>query len=105
MGMGLFYVTVFGFFSVMGMGQVIGDFALFLRGVPGKVTFLMWCFCGAVVVNCVSPVEGSNRIVWRLKTRHEFEVYFSRLMWKSRRRRFRFGNGALKDSRVSDSLG
>jgi hypothetical protein len=54
----------------------IGGFAVFFRGVAGKAVFLMWCFCGEVMVNCVVVVEKRHHVSWRLKTCHELEVYF-----------------------------
>jgi hypothetical protein len=44
MGMRLFYVTVFVFFSPDGGGVEIEGFAVFLRGVLEKPAFFMWCF-------------------------------------------------------------
>jgi hypothetical protein len=51
MGIGLFYVTVFVIF-LWGRGRPAGGgFAVFLRGVLGKVAFFMWCFCGEGMVD------------------------------------------------------
>jgi len=51
--MGLFYVTVLGFFFWEGDGLAIAGFAVLFEGVLGNAAFLMWCFCGEVVVGCV----------------------------------------------------
>jgi hypothetical protein len=76
MGMGLFYVTVFAFFFRGGGGTGTAGFAVFLRGVMGKGAFLVWCFAGELVVNCAFIVERRHRGAWRLKTCHDFEIYF-----------------------------
>jgi hypothetical protein len=62
MGMRLFYVTVFAFFSWGGDGALIGGFAVFLRGVLGKVVSLMWCFCGESMVDCAAIVERRHHV-------------------------------------------
>jgi hypothetical protein len=36
----------------------------------------MWCFCGESMVDCVVIVERRHHVATRLKTCHEFEVYF-----------------------------
>ena len=58
------------------MGRRLGFLRCFLRGVVGNVAFLMWCFCGEVMVVCVVVVESRHHVAQRLKTCHEFEVYF-----------------------------
>jgi hypothetical protein len=60
MGMGLFYVTVFGFFfGVVGRSRFM-DFRVFLRGVLQKVRVWMWCFDGETVVAGVADVEAKQ---------------------------------------------
>jgi hypothetical protein len=76
MGMRLFYVTVFVFFLGGGGGVAIGRFAVFFKGGSGKTAFFMWCFCGESMVDCVVMVERRHHVLERLKTCHEFEVYF-----------------------------
>jgi hypothetical protein len=72
MGMALFYVTVFLFFS----GCRDGRFCCVFGGVLGKVRVLMWCFAGEFVVNRVISVGRRHHVAWRLKTCHSFEIYF-----------------------------
>jgi hypothetical protein len=36
----------------------------------------MWRFCGESMVDCVAIVERRHHVAERLKTCHEFEVYF-----------------------------
>jgi hypothetical protein len=62
----------------------------------------MWCFCGEVMVDCVVIVERRHHVVWRLKTCHEFEVYFLVRCGKQWGRA-RFGKGTPKDSTESNS--
>jgi hypothetical protein len=54
------------------------------------------------MVDCVVIVEKRHHVAERLKTCHRFEVYF-RVPRGNQRWRFRFGNGAPKGSRGSDS--
>jgi hypothetical protein len=70
--MSLFFVI---FFWERGRAAV-GDFAVFLRGVLGRVAFFMWCFCGEGMVDCVVIVERRHHVAERLKTCNQFEVYF-----------------------------
>jgi hypothetical protein len=76
MGMRLFYVTVFVIFFWERGRAAVGGFAVFLRGVLGKVAFFMWRFCGESMVDCGAIVERRHHVAERLKTCHEFEVYF-----------------------------
>jgi hypothetical protein len=103
MGMRLFYVTAFVIFFWERGRTAGGSFAVFLRGVLGKAAFFMWCFCGESMVDCVVIVERRHHVAERLKTCHEFEVYFGSGVEKQRWR-FRFGNGAPKDPRGAHSL-
>jgi hypothetical protein len=36
----------------------------------------VWCFDGEFVVECVAEMDWKQRAFWRLKMRHEFELYF-----------------------------
>jgi hypothetical protein len=103
MGMRLFYVTVFVIFFWERGRAAVGGFAVFLRGVLGKVAFFMWRFCGESMVDCGAIVERRHHVAERLKTCHEFEVYFGSGVEKQRWR-FRFGNGAPRDPRGAHSL-
>jgi hypothetical protein len=49
---------------------------VFFEGGLEKAAFLMWCFCGESMVDCVAIVERRHHVAKRLKTCHEFEVYF-----------------------------
>jgi hypothetical protein len=60
MGMGLFYVTVFGFFFVGGVGGLVLWFTAFLRGVLEKEGVWVWCFDGESVVECVADVVAKQ---------------------------------------------
>jgi hypothetical protein len=60
MGMGLFYVTVFGFFSCVVGRDGFRDFRVFLRGVLEKGHVWMWCFDGEIVVGCVADVDAKH---------------------------------------------
>jgi hypothetical protein len=101
--MRLFYVTVFVIFFWERVRAAVGGFAVFLRGVLGNVAFFMWRFCGESMVDCAAIVERRHHVAERLKTCHEFEVYFGSGVEKQRWR-FRFGNGAPKDPRGAHCL-
>jgi len=57
MGMGLFYVTVFGFFLWVVRRERFRGFMVFLRGVLEKEGVWVWCFDGEFVVKCVVEVD------------------------------------------------
>jgi hypothetical protein len=76
MGMGLFYVTVFAIFFLWRIWAAIAVFAVFFEGGSGNSHVFMWCFCGEGMVDCVVVVERRHHVAPRLKTRHEFGVYF-----------------------------
>jgi hypothetical protein len=60
MGMGLFYVTVFGFFLWVVLGGWFCGFTAFLRGVLEKEGVWVWCFDGESVVECVADVDAKQ---------------------------------------------
>jgi hypothetical protein len=76
MGMGLFYVTVFGIFLWVGWGGWFCGFTAFFEGYFGKRGCLVWCFDGEFVVVCVVEMDWKQRTFWRLKMCHDFELYF-----------------------------
>lgn len=60
----------------------------------------MWCFDGEFVVECVVEMERKQRTFWRLKMRHDFELYF----WVSVGERFRDASSELGSRDISGSL-
>jgi hypothetical protein len=48
----------------------------FLQGIFAKTVFLLWCFCGEFVVECVANVVEKPRVFVVQKMGLAFEVYF-----------------------------
>jgi hypothetical protein len=103
MGMGLFYVTGFAIFFWEEDGAAIDGFAVFFRGGSGKSCVLMWCFCGESMVDCVAIVESRHHVAYRLKTCHEFGVYF-RVRCGKAAQAIPFWDQARMESKGPDSL-
>src|SRR5207237_5811431 len=104
-GHGVILCHCFGdFFLRRRWGGDWGFYWLF-EGGCGKRRVFMWCFCGDVMVDCVVFVERRHHGARRLKICHEFEVYFWLGCGKAAHEISVFGNGAPKDSRVSNSFG
>jgi hypothetical protein len=74
----------------------------FLQGFFAKWTFLLWCFCGEFVVECVVNVVEKQRVFTRRKIGQVFQVYFFLVEKTFAPRRFhreggrgKLGSGAL----------
>ena len=85
------------------MGWELGVLLGFFEGGSGYVAFLMWCFCGEVMVGCVVFVGEDTTFEWTLRICHCSEVYFRLRCGKTSSTRSVFGNGAPKDSNVFNS--
>src|ERR1700721_2894366 len=52
-------------------------FPSFFRGVLGKAVCRTWFFCGQNVVECMVNMDKKLSLFCRLKTGHDFEIFFA----------------------------
>jgi hypothetical protein len=76
MGIPLFYVTFLHVFFWMEFEVRFFGFAGFLRGVLKKGWFLVWCFGGEFVVDCMADVAVWQPLIRSRKMRQVLQLYF-----------------------------